>query len=94
MLILDEKSAADRKPDMTDEQFYYKTRKNVIGPFKKQSWQLPADTKEKIFKAWEQQFTKLFDLLALKNSSDFVKETIKHPVVLPKLSDFLGECCS
>ncbi len=30
---LDQKNAADRKPDMTDEQFYYKTRKNVIGPF-------------------------------------------------------------
>jgi hypothetical protein len=27
----------------------------------------------------------------LKNSNTFVKETIKHPVVLPKLSDFLGE---
>jgi fructose/tagatose bisphosphate aldolase len=91
---LDEKSAADRKPDMTDEQFYYKTRKNVIGPFKKQSWQLPAAIKETIFKAWEQQFTKLFDLLALKNSSTFVKETIKHPVVLPKLSDFLGEAAA
>jgi hypothetical protein len=32
---LREKHAADRKPDMSDEQFYYKTRKNAVGPFKK-----------------------------------------------------------
>ncbi len=88
---LDQKNAADKKPDMTDEQFYYKTRKNAIGPFKKQSWQLPAETREKIFKAWETQFTKLFHLLALKDSRNFVNEFIKHPVVQPKLSDFLGE---
>lgn len=88
---LDEKSAAEKKPGMTDEQFYYKTRKNAIGPFKKQSWQLPVATREKIFDAWEVQFTKLFDLLALKDTKKFVNEFIKHPVVQPKLADFLGE---
>ncbi len=42
---LDVKSAAERKPDMTDEQFYYKTRKNAVGPFKKQTWNMPAGEK-------------------------------------------------
>jgi fructose/tagatose bisphosphate aldolase len=88
---LDQKNAADKKPGMTDEQFYYKTRKNAIGPFKKQSWQLPTEAREKIFQAWETQFTKLFHLLALKDTRKFVKEFIKHPVVQPKLSDFLGD---
>lgn len=92
--FLDQKNAADRKPDMTDEQFYYKTRKNAIGTFKKQSWRLPAETKEIIFNAWEEQFTKLFHLLALKDTRGFVKDCIKHPVVQPKLSDFLGDAAS
>jgi hypothetical protein len=39
---LDKNSAADRKPDMTDEQFYYKTRKNALGAFKSQMYALPA----------------------------------------------------
>ncbi len=33
---LDKNSAADRKAGMTDEQFYYKTRKNALGAFKAQ----------------------------------------------------------
>jgi fructose/tagatose bisphosphate aldolase len=53
---LDEKSASERKPGMTDEQFYYKTRKNAIGPFKKQTWQLPAEKRAEISQAWEAQF--------------------------------------
>lgn len=89
--FLDQKNAADRKPGMTDEQFYYKTRKNAIGAFKKQAWQLPAESREKIFHAWEEQFTKLFHLLALKDTRVFVEKFIKHPVVQPKLSDFLGD---
>ncbi len=38
---LDVNSAAERKPGMTDEQFYYKTRKNAIGAFKAKMYALP-----------------------------------------------------
>ena len=88
---LKEKSAAERKPDMTDEQFYYKTRKNVIGPFKVQTWNLPTAKKEAIQEAWEAQFTKLFKQLGLENTRRFVDHTVKPVPVSPDLRIYLGE---
>jgi fructose/tagatose bisphosphate aldolase len=88
---LDEKSAAERKPDMTDEQFYYKTRKNAIGPFKQQTWRMPAEKKAEIGQAWEAQFTRLFTLLGLKETRKFVDQTIKPVAVKPSLKFYLGD---
>lgn len=83
-------SGADRKPDMTDEQFYYKTRKNVIGRFKSQSWKLEKNELERIKSAWEQQFTRLFTLLGLKDSRQWVEKFIKPVKIVPVLADYLG----
>ncbi len=88
--FLDEKSAADRKPDMTDEQFYYKVRKNAIGPFKKQLWNMTAEKKAEIGKAWEDQFVKLFKYLAVGNTSKIVAQTVKPVAVQPNLNDYVS----
>ncbi|MBN1535129.1 MAG: class II fructose-bisphosphate aldolase [Anaerolineales bacterium] len=88
--FLDEKKAGDRKPDMTDEQFYYKVRKNAVGPFKKQVWNMPAEMKAEIRNAWEDQFVKLFNYLAVVNTKDIVDQTIKPVVVEPKLNDYVS----
>ncbi len=88
---LDKTSAADRKPDMTDEQFYYKTRKNAVGPFKAQTWKLPVDTKKKISHALEDQFRKLFVYLGMQGTRKFVDQYIKPVKVEPELKDYLGE---
>jgi fructose/tagatose bisphosphate aldolase len=88
---LDKNSAGDRKPDMTDEQFYYKTRKNCIGAFKKQTWEMSAAKKAEIGQAWEAQFNKLFDSLALKGTRKFVDQTIKPVVIEPDLKFYLGD---
>lgn len=85
---LDEKNAAERKPGMTDEQFYYKTRKNVIGPFKARVWNMPAAKKAEIGQAWEDQFSKLFGLLGLANTRMYVEQII-HPIkVKPQRKDY------
>lgn len=89
--FLDEKYAAERKPGMTDEQFYYKTRKNAIGPFKRQSWGLPAAVREEIGKAWEQQFNKLFASFGLADTQKYIKKHIQPVIIPPTLRDFLGE---
>ncbi|MGB9668878.1 MAG: class II fructose-bisphosphate aldolase [Anaerolineales bacterium] len=89
--FLDEKYANERKPGMTDEQFYYKTRKNAIGPFKTQTWNLPKETKELIGKAWEDQFSKLFHLLCIKDTQNVVQNVIKPIKVQPDVKDYLGE---
>lgn len=88
---LDEKSASERKPDMTDEQFYYKTRKNAIGPFKARSWQLPDAKKAEIGEVWEKQFIRLFNLLGLKGTRKYVDQTVHPATVSPNIKDYLGE---
>ncbi|MFH2038923.1 MAG: class II fructose-bisphosphate aldolase [Chloroflexota bacterium] len=87
---LDKNFASDRKADMTDEQFYYKTRKNAIGPFKEEIIKLPKEFHEKMRSAWEEKFVVLFKLLGLEGTRHFVDRYI-HPVVkLSRLEDFLG----
>jgi fructose/tagatose bisphosphate aldolase len=89
--FLDKNLAAERKPDMTDEQFYYKTRKNAIGPFKAKIWQLPAEAKNSISQALEEQFRKLFVYLGMQGTRKFT-DTFIHPVkVTPDLKFYLGE---
>ena len=89
--FLGEKFASERKPGMTDEQFFYKTRKSAVGPFKKQSWLLPVAVRAEIGKAWEDQFQKLFTMLGLAGTRQYVDRFISLKVVKPKLVDYLGK---
>ena len=88
---LDVNSAADRKPGMTDEQFYYKTRKNAVGPFKAKSYALPEAAKAKLVKAWEAQFDKLFNLLGVKDTKNYTEKFIKSAKVKPVLADYVKQ---
>ena len=88
-VYLDENHNDERKPDMTDEQFYYKTRKRVIGAFKAQTWDLPAEKKDEICSAWEAQFGKLFELLGLTNTRNYVEQTITPVLITPELNYYL-----
>lgn len=86
-----QKYSAERKEGMTDEQFYYKTRKNAIGPFKGQTWGLQANQRAEIGYAWEMQFIKLFNLLGIRDSRKFVEQTVRSVAVMPQLSDYIVE---
>ncbi len=86
---LDVNSAGERKPGMTDEQFYYKTRKNAVGPFKAKSYALPESEKEKLGKAWEAQFDKLFNLLGVKDTRQHTDKFIKPVKIAPVLADYV-----
>ncbi len=88
---LDVNSAGDRKTGMTDEQFYYKTRKNAIGPFKAKSYALSAETHDKLSKAWEAQFAKLFDLLGVKDTRTLTDKFIKPVKIAPALADYVKD---
>lgn len=88
---LDVNSAADRKPGMTDEQFYYKVRKNAIGPFKAKSYALPAESLNKLGAAWEAQFDKLFNLLGMKDTKQFTEKFITSAKVAPVLADYVKD---
>ena len=87
---LEENHQNERKPDMTDDQFYYKSRKRAFGAFKKEILSLPAEDKAKVSAAWEKQFTQLFDSLAIADTKNFVDEHIKPVKVLPALSSYMA----
>ena len=56
-------AADERKPDQTDQQFVYTTRKKAIGPFKRELWDLP--TKDEILAAQRRKIVFLFTELGV-----------------------------
>ncbi len=72
------KNMADEKtPDMTDEQFIYKTRKKGFGPFKQQMWGLGKDWFEKANMELEKRFEFLFLKLNTKGTKSLVDKYVK-----------------
>ena len=69
----------ERKATDTDEQFFYKTRKKAIGPFKRQLWALPADIKQTLADAYDAKFGFLFTQLHVNGTREAVKEFVKAP---------------
>jgi len=67
----------ERKPEDTEQQFIYKTRKKALGPFKKELWSLPKDIKEAICTELQKKFEFLFDKLNVVNTKDIVKKYTK-----------------
>lgn len=88
--FLDENHGDERKPDQTDEQFYYKTRKRALGPFKQQLWDLQREVLNQIQKAWESQFALLFERLNIKDTLPIVNQFSAPVIVQPRLEDYLG----
>ena len=78
---LDENAKDERKASDTPEQFYYKTRKKAIGPFKRRLWDLPADVKAQIAAAYDAKFTFLFTQLAVGDT----KRHVDRHVTVPRL---------
>jgi fructose-bisphosphate aldolase, class II len=83
---LRENAKDERKATDTDEQFFYKTRKKAIGPFKSQLWNLPDDVKAQLAAAYDAKFTFLFDQLNVKGTKSDVMQFTK----MPKLHKVLG----
>jgi hypothetical protein len=75
---LAEHHADERKPSMTDAQFYYTTRKRGFGPFKKQLWDMPAETRNAISAELEERFSLIFQRLNVVNTAEMIDHII-HP---------------
>src|SRR5437868_9956749 len=71
----------ERKEKDSDEQFFYKTRKKALGPFKQQFWDLPADVKAKLAKAYDEKFEFLFRQLAVNDTAKHVKKYVNAPAL-------------
>ena len=78
---LRENAKDERKATDSDEQFFYKTRKKAIGPFKRQMWDLPTDVRARLSEAYDDKFTFLFTQLGIGATRGIVRKTV-HPMVI------------
>jgi hypothetical protein len=88
---LNQNCQAERKPDMTNDQFIYKTRKNALGAFKKEIHGLSKEWRAKISTILEEEFSFLFDMLKIHNTKDYVQKYVKPITVAKTRQDFLKE---
>jgi fructose/tagatose bisphosphate aldolase len=65
----------ERKPDQTDQQFVYTTRKKAIGPFKRELWDLP--TKDEILADQARKVEFLFRELGVDGSRPMVDRYVR-----------------
>ena len=70
--------ADERRPDQTDEQFYYTTRKRGFGPFKHQLWSLPESTKAEILAEVQPRFELIMRELRVAGQGHLVDEHIRQ----------------
>jgi len=66
----------ERKASDSDEQFFYKTRKKALGPFKKQFWNLDPAVKQKLAESYDAKFTFLFTQLGVAGTARAVAEHV------------------
>lgn len=74
--FLDVAAADERKPSMTDAQFYYKSRKKAMGPFKPEMWALTEDEKKVLYQALEDKFTFFYNKLNIVDTRDLVDRLV------------------
>ena len=76
---LDVNAKDERKATDSDEQFYYKSRKKAIGPFKRQLWSLPDEVKQRIATAYDAKFEFLFRQLGVAGTREHVARYVTAP---------------
>jgi fructose/tagatose bisphosphate aldolase len=79
---LKREAASERKEGDTEEQFFYKTRKKGIGPFKREMWDLPETVRTALGGELEAQFALLFRKLNVGNTLETVNRCVT-PVDVP-----------
>jgi len=73
---LDTKYGHERKPEETEEQFLYKTRKRAFGDFKKELWNLPEPDLDKIMAELQDRLSLIFRKLNVVNTIDLVQKYV------------------
>src|SRR4029078_12296413 len=82
--------AGERKPDETDEQFLYKTRKKAIRPVKRALWTIPAESQQQIGMNLHVKFGLLFDKLGIAGTRSLVDRFVRLPTQRRPLPTALG----
>ncbi|MCA1648374.1 MAG: class II fructose-bisphosphate aldolase [Chloroflexi bacterium] len=79
-----EKLADEWAKGDTEEQFIYKTRKKIWGPFKQQAWTLPESTRTAIRAQLEEKLDFLYDKLGVFDSRSLVQRNLASPPRITK----------
>ena len=79
-----EKLGNERGADDTEEQFIYKTRKKLWGPFKQQVWTLPESTRSEIRGQLEQKLDFLYEKLGAIDTESLVNRWVSDPPRIQK----------
>jgi fructose/tagatose bisphosphate aldolase len=87
---LRENAKDERKATDSDEQFFYKTRKKALGPFKRKFWDLPADARAKLGQAYDAKFGFLFAQLAIGDTAGYVATHVR-PVTIHRAAPGKGD---
>jgi len=76
-------AASEKKEGESEEQFFYKTRKKALGPFKKEIMGLSQETRDAIAGEIEEKFDFLFKQLNAVDNKDLVDKyvTLKRVIV-------------
>jgi fructose/tagatose bisphosphate aldolase len=82
-------AADERKPDQTEDQFVYTTRKKALGPFKRQLWDL--ESKDEILAAQRRKLSFLFTELRVDGSRAMVEQYIRPVELHRPVPDALRE---
>ena len=84
-----EHAADERKPEQTDQQFVYTTRKKAIGPFKRELWDL--ESKDEILAAQRRKFSFLFTELGVNGTREMIAAYIRPVEVHRPMPESLRE---
>ncbi|MEO5656416.1 MAG: class II fructose-bisphosphate aldolase [Nitrospiria bacterium] len=82
----------ERKPNESDQQFFYKTRKKAFGPFKEAIWTLNGVARESIGLALQQKFEFLFKKLNVAGTDEIVRRYVTPTPVPPSLESEIAAC--
>ncbi len=74
---LSENAKEERKAGDSDEQFYYKTRKKALGPFKRSLWNLDESARQALARAYDEKFTFLFTQLGVSGTKGAVRQHVR-----------------
>ena len=77
-------AASEKKEGETDEQFFYKTRKKALGPFKRDIMGLADSVRDAIAGEIEKKFEFLFKQLAMINKKELVDKYVSLKRVISR----------
>jgi hypothetical protein len=80
----------ERKPDETDEQFLYKTRKKALGPFKAALWDIGPEAEAEIAANLASRLELLFEHLGAVGTRDLVDRWVTRPTLDRPMPAALG----